>query len=82
MSWIAGFKIVQLSKQKKIESFNNAIEIICGEANEAAELSAALFSDKDLNVVRRELARIMEIVEIKIIPIIDKLDEWGRVLNC
>lgn len=54
---------------KKALEFRNAIEALCGEANEAARLSPDLFSEDELYTVKRELARILEIVEMKVLPI-------------
>ena len=50
--------------------FTTAIDRLCGEANEAAKLAVELFDEEDLNTVRRELARMMEISEVKILPIV------------
>jgi hypothetical protein len=55
-----------LSKSKE-ELFREALNSACGEVNEAAKLSLDLFEGERLNNVRRELARIMEIIDGKIL---------------
>lgn len=56
-------------KKKNILELEKTLENICGEANEAANLATTLFKDDELKVIRRELARIMEIIDAKILPI-------------
>lgn len=60
---------------ERLQEFSSIIEKICGEANEAAHLAADLFDGEELQVVRRELARMMEISEAKILPIVRKAEE-------
>lgn len=50
--------------------FTSAIDRLCGEANEAAKLAVDLFDEEDLKTIQRELARVMEISEAKILPIV------------
>ena len=54
-----------MSNSKEILKFKKSLETICGEANEAAKLSELVFEGEPLNNVRRELARIIEVVELK-----------------
>lgn len=60
---------VQLNNKKQ---FQDVIEKLCGEANEAAKIASSIFKDDDLAIVLRELARIMEVAEAKILPIAKK----------
>ncbi|MEM7612852.1 MAG: hypothetical protein AAF270_14305 [Pseudomonadota bacterium] len=60
---------------ERLQEFSSIIDRICGEANEAACLAADLFDGEELQVVRRELARMMEISEAKILPIVRKAEE-------
>ena len=64
-------EIVQLSNKEAIQ-FKEALDKLCGEANEAARLSSILFKGDESKVVRRELARLMEVVESRIIPVYRK----------
>jgi hypothetical protein len=52
------------------EAFRAALNNACGEINEAARLSADVFTGDDLNVVRRELARLMEIIDSKVLVLL------------
>jgi hypothetical protein len=49
------------------KAFRDALNNACGEINEAARLSTEIFSGENLNVVRRELARVMEIIDSKVL---------------
>jgi hypothetical protein len=49
------------------EAFRAALNNACGEINEAARLSAYLFEGDELSQVQRELARLMEIIESKLL---------------
>jgi hypothetical protein len=55
----------RLSKQK--EAFQEALNNACGEINEAARLCPELFTGDELQSVRRELARLMEIIDSRIL---------------
>ena len=55
---------------QRARDFVNAINRLCGEANEAANLAVELFDEEELKIVRRGLARMMEISEAKILPIV------------
>lgn len=57
-----------MSSSKEMLLFKQSLETICGEANEAARLSELVLEGESLDIVRRELARIIEVVELKIIP--------------
>ena len=63
--------IVQLNKEEALK-FKDAIDKLCGEANEAAQIAPAVFKDDELKRIKRELARLMEVVELHIIPIYKK----------
>jgi hypothetical protein len=49
------------------EAFATALNNACGEINEAARLSSEIFSGENLQVVRRELARLMEIIDSRVL---------------
>ncbi len=49
------------------EAFAAALNNACGEINEAARLSSEIFSGEILHAVRRELARLMEIIDSKVL---------------
>jgi hypothetical protein len=66
--------IVQSSDANRAE-FVDAINRLCGEANEAINLASKVFPEDKLPLVRRELARIMEISEAKILALLP--DEAG-----
>ena len=48
-------------------AFKDALNNACGEINEAARLSDEVFEGEELKVVRRELARLMEIIDSKLL---------------
>jgi hypothetical protein len=52
---------------EKTKAFRDALNNACGEINEAALLSTELFSGQELHRVRRELARLMEIIDSQIL---------------
>jgi hypothetical protein len=52
---------------EKTKAFRDALNNACGEINEAGLLSTEIFSAQDLQVVRRELARLMEIIDSRIL---------------
>lgn len=52
-----------MRNKKNTEAFQTALNNACGELNEAARLSVELFEGNDLQHVRRELARLMEIID-------------------
>ncbi len=51
------------------KNFQEALNIVCGEINGAASMSRAVFDGDDLKTVQRELARLMEIIDSKILPL-------------
>ena len=51
---------------EKAKAFRHALNNACGEIDEAL-LSTELFSGQELQLVRRELARLMEIIDMKIL---------------
>lgn len=53
--------------EQSTEAFRQALDNACGEINEAARLSKDLFQGDELSSVRRELARLMEIIESKLL---------------
>jgi hypothetical protein len=55
-----------LSKSNE-DAFRAALNAACGEINEAARISPELFEGDTLKTVRRELARLMEIIDAKIL---------------
>jgi hypothetical protein len=55
-----------LNEQSK-EAFRQALNNACGEINKAARLSSDLFQGEELSTVRRELARLMEIIDSKLL---------------
>lgn len=59
---------VQSNKSSR-DLFIDALNNLCGEANEAALHAPNLLADSELLQARRELARIMEIVEGKLMPL-------------
>jgi hypothetical protein len=64
-------EIVQLNKQQSTEQFRAALNNACGEVNEAARLSVDIFEGDELKMVRRELARLMEIIDSKLLSRLD-----------
>ena len=52
---------------RSVEEFRAALNNACGEISEAARLSPDIFTGDDLAIVRRELARLMEIIDSKIL---------------
>ena len=55
-----------MSDQAK-DAFRATLNNACNKINEAARLSVDIFQGDDLKAVRRELARIMEIVEAQLL---------------
>lgn len=55
-----------MNKQDQ-EAFRAALNNACGEINEAARLSKIIFDGEDLKLVRRELARLLEIIDSKLL---------------
>jgi hypothetical protein len=49
------------------EAFYSALNNACAEINEAARLAPEIFAGDELALVRRELARLMEIIDSKIL---------------
>jgi hypothetical protein len=49
------------------KALRDALNNACGEIDEAARISSELFSGPELKVVRRELARLMEIIDSQIL---------------
>jgi hypothetical protein len=49
------------------EAFRAALNNACGEINEAARLSTEIFTADELKAVRRELARLMEIIDSQVL---------------
>lgn len=56
-----------MGDQKNAEAFRAALNNACGEIDEAARLSVQLFEGDDLKHVRRELGRLMEIIDSEIL---------------
>lgn len=55
------------------ELFLAALNRACGEVDEAAMHSTAIFSDpEELREVRRELARLMTQIDSRILPVLKK----------
>jgi len=52
---------------EKAKAFRDALNNACGEISEAALLSTELFSGQELQLVRRELARLMETIDSRIL---------------
>jgi hypothetical protein len=52
-----------LADTQVIESFRAALNNACGEINEAARLAPDIFSGDKLKLIRRELARLMEVID-------------------
>ena len=65
-------EIVPLNK-KSYESFKIALDNACGEINEAARLSSDIFEGDDLAFVRRELARLMESIDMKLLTRLNEI---------
>jgi hypothetical protein len=63
-----------LTKREVESSFQNALNNACGEINEAARLSSEIFSGDELKKIRRELARLMEIIDMEILSHLDKVE--------
>lgn len=60
-------EIVQLNKQQSTEQFREALNNACGEISEAALLSVDIFEGDELKMVQRELARLMEMIDSKLL---------------
>ena len=58
-----------------LDAFKTALNKACGEINEAARLAPELFLADELAGVRRELARLMEIIDSNILA---RLPENGN----
>jgi hypothetical protein len=58
--------------RQKVEEFRASLDKACGEIDEAARLSGELFQGNDLSRVRRELARLMEIIDGEILSRLPK----------
>jgi hypothetical protein len=52
---------------KSVDEFRQALNNACGEINEAARLSSDIFNGEQLEQVRRELARLMEAIESRLL---------------
>jgi hypothetical protein len=65
-------EIVQLNKQS-CEAFKIALNNACAEINEAARLSSDIFKNDELKFVRRELARLMESIDMNLLSRLDKV---------
>jgi hypothetical protein len=50
-----------------IDAFRAALNNACGEINEAARLAPDIFSGDELKLVRRELARLMEVIDSEVL---------------
>ena len=50
-----------------IDAFRAALNNACGEIDEAARLAPDIFSGDELTLVRRELARLMEVIDSKVL---------------
>ena len=50
-----------------IDAFRAALNNACGEINEAARLAPDIFSGDELKLVRRELARLMEVIDSQVL---------------
>ena len=56
-----------MSNQATKDAFRAALNNACGEINEAARLSGEIFTADELKAVRRELARLMETIELQLL---------------
>jgi hypothetical protein len=52
---------------QRAKDFCAALDNACGEIDEAARLCVDLFDGDDLKEVRRELARLMEIIDSRVL---------------
>jgi len=52
---------------QSIDAFRAALNNACGEINEVARLSVDIFAAEELATVRRELARLMESIDSKLL---------------
>jgi hypothetical protein len=52
---------------KSVDEFRQALNNACGEINEAARLSSDIFNGEQLEQVRRELTRLMEAIESRLL---------------
>jgi hypothetical protein len=57
------------------KAFRDALNNACGEVNEAARVSTELFEGEELKSVRRELARLMEVIESQLLARLPHDDE-------
>ncbi len=67
-------------KDEDPTEFVAALNRLCAEANCAISLAPSHFADSDLRIVRRELARCMEIVDGRITPLLQKRYPKIRVI--
>jgi hypothetical protein len=49
------------------DAFRTALDNACAEINEAARLSPDIFAGDELKLIRRELARLMEIIDSQLL---------------
>ena len=49
------------------KAFRSALNNACGEINEAARLSTEIFADDELREITRELARLMEMIDSRVL---------------
>ena len=61
---------VDLVNTSSKEAFRAALNNACGEINEAARLSTEIFAADELKVVRRELARLMQIIDSRLLVLL------------
>ena len=56
-----------MNRQAAIDAFRAALNNACGEIHEAARLSDQIFTADELEIVRRELARLMNTIDLKVL---------------
>jgi hypothetical protein len=63
---------------KPIELLSAALNNACGEISEAARLAPEIFSGDELKHIRRELARLMEQIDSRILVVLKTRDLTGQ----
>src|SRR5262245_39538307 len=57
----------KVNRQAAIDACRAALNNACGEINEAARLSDQIFTADELEIIRRELARLLNTIDLKVL---------------
>ena len=67
--------VLLMTSVESVEAFRHALNNVYGEVNEAARLSRDIFSGDEAKFVRRELARIMELIDSRLLTLLEKQEQ-------